>query len=188
MHRETLTEEHIAEDILLCTRFKKERKADIWLTHVAPPVLFFGSMLAAFLTRQMWLFLFPLAFFAVFIPVFYLGNAIRKRKHPDPVPRYTIAQDTLISITVETIASTHGRRSMMEDIFVMHFGVGDYRIMHDHYRWSKDLRLSAAGMYNTSVTGNTFYVIIDRETKDILCVYNEKFFACPDEILDAHSA
>lgn len=29
MHRETLTEEHIAEDILLCTRFKKERKADI---------------------------------------------------------------------------------------------------------------------------------------------------------------
>ena len=43
-------------------------------------------------------------------------------------------------------------------------------------------------MYNTSVTGNTFYVIIDREIKDILCVYNEKFFACPGEILDAHSA
>lgn len=188
MYREILTEEHIAEDILLCTKRKTERKIDIWMICIIPPILVLVSIPTAFLTRQLWVFLFPVILPVVYYPIFYLVNTIRKRKHPDPIPRYTIMQDTLISITVQTIVSPYSRRNTTEDVFVMHFSVGDYRIMHDLYRWSKDLHLSRPGLYNTSVIGNTFYVLIDRETKDILCLYNEKFFICPDEILDAHLA
>lgn len=51
-----------------------------------------------------------------------------------------------------------------------------------HYEWSKDYYLSPSGMFNTSIVGDTFYLVLFTQDpkQKIAMVYNTKFFKLED--------
>lgn len=61
---------------------------------------------------------------------------------------------------------------------------GSYMIpCEPHYTWSKDYHMSAEGVFNTSIEGDKFYlVIIENDGRQtIAMIYNTKFFKLQDE-------
>lgn len=171
MHTETLTEQYIAEDILNNRETTNFRKSYLWMRYIINPVITVVSILLAFLLHKWWILFFPFATWTVYLTVTMIMDWDGKQRWVRHVPYYMIAKDTLIT-------TEHN---------VLRFGAGAYKAQTDNYRWSKDLRLSIQGMLNTSVAGDTFYLIINPKSQKILCVYNRKYFICPDEILSAHS-
>lgn len=60
---------------------------------------------------------------------------------------------------------------------------GSYMIPYGpHYTWSKDCHMSAEGVFNTSVEGDKFYLVImeDDERQKIVMIYNTKLFKLQD--------
>lgn len=171
MHTETLTEQYIAKDILNNRETTNFRKSHRWMRYIINPIITVVSILLAFLLHKWWILFFPFATRTVYLTVTMIMDRDGKQSRGRHVPYYMIAEDTLIT-------TEHG---------VLRFGAGAYEVLTDNYLWSKDLRLSIRGLLNTSVAGDTFYLIINPKNQKILCVYNRKYFTCPGEILNAHS-
>ena len=85
-----------------------------------------------------------------------------------------IAVDTLESSVYDYVFSGNVRRHLL--VFK---SFGNYLIPNGmNYCWSDEYYMSDDGVYNTSVAGNTFYIVYYREdeTRTPVMVYNTKFF------------
>ena len=96
-----------------------------------------------------------------------------------------IVEDSLLRAYEDGEIRGSGRNRRYELFFVLDFrDHGKYRLPeHQHYTWSELYAMSHRGIYNTSIPGDTFYIVRvvgDRSCKPMQ-VYNTKLFElCPD--------
>ena len=118
----------------------------------------------------------------VLLSVFFFGRSKANRL-------YRLIQQNGIEIVEDTLKSAYedGRyRGRHYDLFyVLNFQHnGSYEIPErQHYSWSELYSMSHRGIYNTSIAGDTFYIVRvkDDPLHKILEVYNTKLFElCPD--------
>ena len=77
--------------------------------------------------------------------------------------------------------------------YIFTFSVGEWAVIPSNfsyrfnvntrhlYSWSKEMAMTFEGIYNTSVSGDEFYIVVDGVTQNILCAYNTKFFKLENE-------
>ena len=118
----------------------------------------------------------------VLLSVFFFGRSKANRL-------YRLIQQNGIEILEDTLKSAYedGRsRGRHYDLFyVLTFqNSGSYEVPErQHYEWSELYSMSHRGVYNTSIAGDTFYIVRlkDDPKRRILEVYNTKLFElCPD--------
>lgn len=88
--------------------------------------------------------------------------------------QYRIVGDTLERARMDDRHRSDSGSDLLE--FARH---GSYYIpLITHYEWSKDCHLSPRGMFNTSIVGDRFYLVIFTQDpkKKIMMIYNTKFF------------
>lgn len=116
----------------------------------------------------------------------YRKNAKRRRKIQDGA--FRIEQAVLIRSRQDADAPTEigdrgGRYDHGRDLLEFSGG-GRYTIrIMDYYKWSKLCPMSADGVFNTALIGDTFYLVIyngDGETQPAM-VYNTKLFELKEE-------
>lgn len=118
----------------------------------------------------------------VLLSVFFFGRSKVNRL-------YRLIQQNGIEILEDTLKSayedgeTRGRRYNL--FYVLEFEKhGRVRVPEGkHYAWSKLYSMSDRGIYNTSVAGDTFYIVRLKgdDTRRVLEFYNAKLFElCPD--------
>lgn len=100
--------------------------------------------------------------------------------------RIRIVQDTLTrSVRDEfyTLPIPQRFESGLRDLLIFS-KYGKYFIMRtQYYKWSKQNAMRAGGVYNTSLVGDTFYLVIytdDKKEKPVM-VYNTKFFELKED-------
>jgi hypothetical protein len=101
-----------------------------------------------------------------------------------------ITKEVLSHISEETVYEphSHGRdRDYTKVIWNFYFKSGISWRMPDaykHYDWSKEFKLSSAGLYNTSVEGNEFFFVSIQGHFEASYVYPCKFFELDEELKD----
>lgn len=120
---------------------------------------------------------------AILLFIFLIKDILKSHKlykrilHAD----IEIVEDTLLRAYQD--CRTHGKGSKL--YYVLDFqNHGKYKLPeHQHYTWSELYTMSYRGIYNTAISGDTFYIVRlkDKRTRKPIEVYNAKHFElCPD--------
>ena len=82
---------------------------------------------------------------------------------------YIVDKDTLVSVSSEWL----NRR----EVIILNFkSSADWEVPYDNYKWSKTYRLTRKGVANTSLQGDTFWIVRLKRSYDVVGAYNTKFF------------
>ena len=168
--------EKAEKDLLSDDRIKKDAKRyigvhyqskDLLLDRFVIPVLLILSIFVLFFTHWAWYgwlcFLLPIAYFAFRIA------ADRKKQKEILNGGYIVDKDTLVSVSSEWL----NRR----EVIILNFkSSADWEVPYDNYKWSKTHRLTRKGVANTSLQGDTFWIVRLKSSYDVVVAYNTKFF------------
>lgn len=140
--------------------------------------VFFGKPVSPDLVFEL---LFFLIFSVIFI-IFEIRGAKKQRSLSEP--DYYIVKDKLVKVSEDDFAPINKRDSHGSYVDILYFeNFGNYIVTYNNYLWSKEFYMSAQGLVNTSVCGDEFYLVIAKtEKKEILFVYNTKFFELDEEL------
>ncbi len=94
---------------------------------------------------------------------------------------YTITTEKLVNICEETALQLHRRYYAAKVSNYMYFSNQKWKIPSNNYTWSELYKLSEAGIINTSLIGDEFYIVLVNDNHEISCVYNTKFFETRDK-------
>ena len=172
MVKEQLTKERIIADI---------RRSQLDHTPTAVTMtdncIVWGSAAVAclifVLTRSAYAFLLLLIPCVRSVAKALLKNEKRKALSANDFSVYT---DTMQAVreTVVDVGGCGGRR--FRNKTVLQFDSGEWEVPHRNYTWSDTFEMSREGIANTSLQGDTFYVVRLNSTGKIAVAYNEKFF------------
>ena len=186
MTRVKLTKENVRKDILSVSgRCRALKPKD----QPVPQILAFSALAAVvgFLFKKPWL-----ALLIAVIPIYYIVKTVclevAHRKTVKSIldeiknGELAVSEDTFshISEDYERAGSMSRGRTVF---YTLNFNGGfSWRIpLGGCYSWSRELNLSCAGMVNTSVQGNKFYVISSKSHPEACYVYNTDLFTLWDE-------
>ncbi|MBE6641155.1 MAG: hypothetical protein E7619_06175 [Ruminococcaceae bacterium] len=183
MHKVQLTEEIIRKDAVRYLHWKvdkKEHVLDMDAQFMLPLVL------APFLWIMFgWVFGVICIAVAVYMFIPYLKSRKRLKKEDDWADdvKFQISREKLVSVFSEDVYEPHyygsGRNRVRDNyktVYMLCFGVGEWRIPEENYPWAKDLRMTANGVENTSLPGDEFWVVRVNGGGEICVAYNTKFF------------
>lgn len=185
MKKETLTPQNIAQDLKKVSVFYRGVGAEKRLAFIMPATTL--AVVLGVLLQSVWIALVILAFAAYHTVRYvqeYKTHKAKTRALDDALQRneISVCEEILSHIATETVYEPHtGRRHShaTKTVTVFHFRGGrSWRVpdVSRHYAWSKDLYLSPAGLFNTSVEGDVFYFISLQDHGEIAYIYNQKFF------------
>lgn len=185
MTRELLKKENIREDLLTVYKSRNAIHGEWRLCYIAPLV---GVALALFHLRFVWLgvlALVPAAFHAVLLVLDRRKNRRNMAEILDGLDRgeISVSEEILSHIAEEAAYEPHVRGKRIhaaKRIHVFYFrSGGSWRHVETetHYRWSKEFYMTPEGLENTSLAGDTFYVIRLQDQPDVAYIYNKKLFA-----------
>ena len=121
---------------------------DHLLDDILIPVLLIPAFFILFLTHCAWY-----GWLGFLLPVAYstfsIAAVIKKQKEILN-GGYIVDKDTLVSVSSE--------------------------VPYDNYKWSKTYRLTRKGVANTSLQGDTFWIVRLKRSYDVVGAYNTKFF------------
>ena len=181
--KEALRREHIIRDLLAADKSLFWKKAEIHFCFIGPFLLL--SLLLGAIFHKLWLSavcLFPVVYHVIRL-VFRIVHSIRRRKSIRN-GNFRISTEKLVNIGTETIyeppfagTTTH----LFRDIEFFYMEYGKWRVPHiEHYPWSSLYRMSTAGLKNTSILNDEFYVVTLSFDDEIGYVYNCRLFTNPD--------
>ncbi|MCQ2426569.1 MAG: hypothetical protein MJ070_10565 [Lachnospiraceae bacterium] len=176
VEKDRLTKELILKDILHAAKTYTPRRHyySAGLCLAAGSIL---SLIAVALTRKPVWFLLLLPFVAAEIGI----GVIRKKKAGRLTPGdLTVFTDTVNAVE-EKVVEAGGKYGSYRTALVMYFeGSGEWEIPYDNYTWSKNWHMGRQGVENTSLHGDTFYIVRRNDTGEIAVAYNRKFFDYQD--------
>ena len=140
---------------------------DHLLDDILIPVLLIPAFFILFLTHCAWYgwlgFLLPVAY-----STFRIAAVIKKQKEILN-GGYIVDKDTLVSVSYKWF----NRR----EVIILNFkSSADWEVPYDNYKWSKTYRLTRKGVANTSLQGDTFWIVRLKSSYDVVVAYNTKFF------------
>lgn len=181
--KEILTKDKIKLDLMVL--LKREQMQSIWILVLMPILLFLSVFLIINIRSYPWerieyILYSILAIVGLIHSVVLLRKVIigkRRVKNAE----FDVEEDTLVDSTLDARTS----RSPNIDRHLLQFArCGEYYIPYGtNYNWSKDYYMSDRGVFNTSLNGDSFYIVTyqkDKKRKPII-VYNTKLFELRDE-------
>ncbi len=177
MEKEILTKERISDEIKNVYRWKQTIVATILFVVIAALFMLIGTLLyKAFRFDQLLyvLFLALVGGSLVTIIVSLVVSTYRRRRSADK-NRYQVILDQLVHTEDDRDRLLDGNQIGLYRY--LEFALfGKYEIpKRTHYAWSKLYAMSDEGLYNTAISGDTFY-IVTVDGKHPLVVYNTKLF------------
>lgn len=182
--KEILIKENIIKDLLRSEKFRRNIREEIHFCYYAPCITIAVFIL---LLWRFWLIALPFLVVAAYHVIRLIAELreFRSRKSAIENGDFAIAQDTLSHIANTSVHEPHmrgGRRRNLKEVADLYFGGGSWRIYantnapnrNNHYLWSKDFAMTNAGLLNTSVKGNEFYIVIFEG--EVVYAYNKKLF------------
>ncbi|MBQ8578306.1 MAG: hypothetical protein IJ449_10155 [Clostridia bacterium] len=163
-------------------------KHKIWLLTEPFSVRFVGGGLLALLLYLI-VSKFPIvaavvALYPLYVLIRYLYNLVRWYKEKKNLEHfaYRAVTDDLTHVSTETEyrPTWLGRAHAYHDVKCLNFGCGQWRIPPECYTWDAGARMTRSGICNTALAGDPFFVVVARETGEVLCAYNCKLFDCED--------
>lgn len=116
------------------------------------------------------------ALLLLLIPVCYfiiINNLQSKKIKSLSVKDFSVTTNKLVDIREE--AATTGRRCSTQIKCYFESGA-EWEVPYRNYTWSKVYCLSDNGVENTSLVGDTFYIVQLYESNQTIIAYNTKFF------------
>ena len=173
MKKDVLLFEHIRQDI----RFSKKENFKF--------LVFYGSLLAILVSLLIASFALAPALFLYYLLCYIvaLGTLIYKivkhASHLAALNRSAQDADCLVTdklVNAESIDRYRGNNPIGR--YRLHFAqYGQYLIPRKNYVWSETFSMSDQGVYNYSIPGDEFYLILSKpHSGRILFAYNKKMF------------
>ena len=193
MKKEILKYEKLSEDIEYLYSAHFNRMHFLILTPVLFPLLFFAACIDCAHSAIRGIISMLLILALASIP--FLITILRAQKTKSAIKKngYTVVRGKLLSI------NSHDRPEFPTKMFdklwlTFVFSVGEWTVGAHHnfsyrfntgekhlYRWSKEMSMTFEGLYNTSLSGDEFYIVVDTVTHNLLYAYNTKFFTLENE-------
>lgn len=197
LKKEILTKEKCIQDLLLPTQ---PMRGPWWsmLLILVPFGLIMGLMLvmaSQFADRVERIVVYavfgslPLLFVILFVSVIL---SVRRKNRKIRVGRFHIEQDLLVNAVQDAYYHfptryDNGLRDRLDfsghGSYFLDSGAGHGR-GSIYYKWSENYYMTAKGIFNTAIAGDTFYLVVnddDPERKPVM-VYNAKFFDYKEEL------
>ena len=177
--KEVLTKENIVKDLLKAENQYGFYKGYNYLAFMISIILFSFVIGIFNIYLGVVIFLFTVYPLIKFIQETRLS---KMRKQAIKNGDFTISTEKLINIGEESSLETNtlSQRSSRTVSF-LYFSCQKWKIPTINYTWSDLYKMSEAGIKNTSLIGNEFYVVTDNSSHEIGCVYNTKFFEATKE-------
>ena len=110
-----------------------------------------------------------MVFYVVVEQIVQLINLHSKCRNAD-----CIVKDKLIGMEIQEHVNS---RSYYKTFHLYFSNYGEFLIPKESYKWSSMFRMSCDGVYNYSVCGDEFYLVLSKpQTGKILLAYNTKMF------------
>ena len=188
--KELLTEENIKKDLLVTSYDEVEKTSEplYYLMYV----LFGVGIILSFLLHPLYLIMIPAAYIII-PPIVFIKDRIKYKARQKELIEggFTVREDTLSHINVETVRLSHSGRMFsrkpfgLSESYVFYFNSGEWiprECSGKFYKWSNNYYMSLGGIYNTSLEGDEFYIVERGLDGKIGCIYNKKFFEYKKQI------
>lgn len=179
MRKEILTDEKIKLDIPFSRAQDWGDMTDKFLRFFLP----FTALGIILILATTWKLALPCFAVSAGVLIWYILILKRTPKKTEPVyASYTVIKDKLVNIVEETEQQYSTSGHYYKDITYFYFSSQRWRVRSDNYRWSELYYMSKAGLCNTSLIGDEFYLVMLNDTHEIACVYNTKLFDYKTEL------
>ena len=187
MVKETLTDSIIKKDAVNYLKWQVDKKEDTALMDsyfIYPLTLFpFLWIIYGWLIGVLVLGIAVL----LFIPYLKQRKKLKKEEKWAEGLEFEVRKEPLISTYTEEVYEPHyhsygvignrrHRRDNYKRVIFLCFATGKWRVPDDNYTWSKEMKMSGAGVENSSVPGDEFWVITVKGGGDVFAAYNTKLF------------
>ena len=187
---DTLTKENIIKDLLAREDYLFSRSGDRNMTLLIGSV-FFGVLILALMISGVCSWNYSIFFVGFAIVAVTSGYRVmrdytehKNKKKAIIAGEFHIAREKLTNIGYETVYEPHihsrfGRMHThhTREALFLYFPVGEWRVpVITLYKWSETYYLSPTGLYNTSLSGEEFFVVTLNYDHTIGYAYNTKFF------------
>lgn len=165
--KETLTDDFIKQDVLYQFKNDNHIAVNIILCAVSILFIFFFSLLS------------PYFWIALVIPVFFLLlSYIKRHLKTEKIKNgeYSVITDKLL---YEKQGELRTEPSFYKGKWISYLqfeNCGRWELEGMYYTWSNTYKMSGSGICNTSLQGDTFYLVIDKQNNKIILGYNTRFF------------
>lgn len=189
IQKELLTKDNIRKDLIFVNRQIYSHFVDYKISIV---ISLIAAIIVFAITKHLWLTLAFSAFTVYFVFAKLIPELRRSklRKHLLLHGELSLETDELSHFSEQTIyepyISRNGKRYRYKIVKFFHFDHSEWRVPYmskksvfnltKHYEWSKLYNMSTQGLENTSVVGDTFYIISLKADKRIKYIYNTKLF------------
>ncbi len=175
MTKQILTKKDIEKDLFAYERSRVSGYRPIWIYSLF--VLTLNTVGLGIFFKS--IFLFVVAALFVGAAGFLIGASVRnkaERKKKIKQGKFHIGREVLTG-TIEDNELTSGLgHRYAKHVRKLVFSYGSWTVPTICYEWSKDYRMSATGVLNTSVTGDEFFVVTYEGDGEVVAAYNTKFF------------
>lgn len=169
--KEQLTDEKILVDLRHRTRHHYSIKDDkigniLAILSLAP------APIVGLFTKTAWgLLALPLPL------VYYAAEAIIDAKKAKAITTsdFSVTTDKLSSVQNDYVKT--GPSDYLRCVICYFEGGAQWEASIVNYKWSKLYKMTRNGIYNTSLQGDTFYLVWDNRTKELVLAYNARLFA-----------
>ena len=180
--KEVLTKENIVKDLLKAENEFGTYKIYNYFSYMIPIIL-----LSIIIVTSTNIYMGIVVFLFAVYPLIQLIREIyilKMRKQAIRNGEFTITMEKLSHIAKEAIPKSQygfslarlGSRWARMEVDFLYFSYQKWRIPIINYTWSNVYKMSKAGIKNTSLIGDEFYVVTNNDNHEIGCAYNTKFF------------
>ena len=133
---------------------------------------FAATIVVGLLTHSAWCllcFLFPLGYIGIEAII-----DIKKAKEIT-FSDFSVTTDKLSSVQNDYVKT--GPSDYLRCVICYFESGAQWEASFVNYKWSNLYKMTRKGVYNTSLQGDTFYLVWDNRTKELVLAYNAKLFA-----------
>lgn len=181
MKKQTITNKEIEADIINALKRPAYISQKSYLKSALPPLLIAACLLILsefiYPPASLWILLVELVGLVGYMIFCYLHRSIRIKKVT--INDYDITTDILSHKTEEhyQIRNSKLRHTKTINNYSLHFESGKtWRISKDNHFWSKECPMSDAFIHENAHRGDTFILVVKRDTGKIAMAYSTELF------------